>query len=134
MVFLISFTYSLDLIKFLKINKNNLYELNFVSFDTDPIFLGLDPLIKENKEILKKKNINKVFISRSTQVIYRIPKYLYRDIEIDTTAPSQIVCECTQKKPAIINFFPKLRRLILNYKKNFIFLVDMELQYLQLAL
>ena len=38
MVFLISFAYSFDLIKFLKINKNNLYELNFISFDTDPIF------------------------------------------------------------------------------------------------
>ena len=118
MALLISFAYSLDLIKFLKINKNNLYELNFVSFDTDPIFLGLDPLIKENKEILKKKNINKVFISRSTQIIYRIPKYLYRDIEVDTTAPSQIICECSKKKPAIINFFPKLRRLLLRYKKG----------------
>ena len=59
MVFLISFVYSFDLMKFLKINKNNLYELNFVVFVTDPIFLGLDPLIKENKEILIKKRLMK---------------------------------------------------------------------------
>ena len=118
MVFLISFTYSFDLIKFLKINKNNLYELNFISFDTDPIFLGLDPLIKENKEILDKKKINEVYISRSTQIIYRIPQYLYKDIKISTTNRSEIICECSKEKPAIINFFPKLRRLILNFKEG----------------
>jgi len=118
MVFLISFTYSFDLIKFLKINKNNLYELNFISFDTDPIFLGLDPLIKENKEILDKKKINEVYISRSTQIIYRIPQYLYKDIKISTTNRSEIICECSKEKPAIINFFPKLRRLILNFKED----------------
>ena len=118
MVFLISFTYSFDLIKFLKINKNNLYELNFISFDTDPIFLGLDPLIKENKEILDKKKINEVYISRSTQIIYRIPQYLYKDIKISTTNRSEIICECSKEKPAIINFFPKLRRLLLNFKED----------------
>ena len=118
MVFLISFTYSFDLIKFLKINKNNLYELNFISFDTDPIFLGLDPLIKENKEILEKKKIDEVYISRSTQIIYRIPQYLYKDIKISTTNRSEIICECSKEKPAIINFFPKLRRLILNFKEG----------------
>ena len=118
MVFLISFTYSFDLIKFLKINKNNLYELNFISFDTDPIFLGLDPLIKENKEILEKKKIDEVYISRSTQIIYRIPQYLYKDIKISTTNRSEIICECSKEKPAIINFFPKLRRLILNFKED----------------
>ena len=118
MVFLISFTYSFDLIKFLKINKNNLYELNFISFDTDPIFLGLDPLIKENKEILEKKKIDEVYISRSTQIIYRIPQYLYKDIKILTTNRSEIICECSKEKPAIINFFPKLRRLILNFKED----------------
>ena len=116
MVFIIGFTYSFELIKFLKINKNNLYELNFVSFDTDPIFLGLDPLIKENKKILNKNKINEVYVSRSTRIIYRIPQYLYRDIKISTTAPSEIVCECSKEKPAIINFFPKLRRLLLNYR------------------
>ena len=118
MVFLISFVYSFDLIKFLKINKNNLYELNFISFDTDPIFLGLDPLIKENKEILDKKKINEVYISRSTRIIYKIPQYLYRDIKILATNRSEIICECSKERPAIINFFPKLRRLILNFKEG----------------
>lgn len=110
MIFLISFTYSFELIKLLKINKSNLYEMNFFSFGTVPLFLGLDPLIKDNKEILEEKKINKVFLSRSTQIIYRIPKYLYTDIEVDTTAPSEIICECSKEKPAIINFFPKGRR------------------------
>jgi hypothetical protein len=117
-VFIIIFNYSFELIKFLKINKNNLYELNFISFDTDPIFLGLDPLIKENKEILDKKKINEVYISRSTRIIYRIPQYLYKDIKISTTNRSEIICECSKEKPAIINFFPKLRRLILNFKED----------------
>ena len=97
MVFLISFTYSFDLIKFLKINKNNLYELNFISFDTDPIFLGLDPLIKENKEILNKKKINEVYISRSTRIIYKIPQYLYTDVKITATGRSEIICECSKE-------------------------------------
>ena len=110
MIFLISFTYSFELIKLLKINKSNLYEMNFFSFGTVPLFLGLDPLIKDNKEILEEKKINKVFLSRSTQIIYRIPKYLYTDIEVDTTSPSEIICECSKEKPAIINFFPKGRR------------------------
>jgi len=118
MVFFISFIYSFDLIKFLKINKNNLYELNFISFDTDPIFLGLDPLIKENKEILDKKKIDEVYISRSTRIIYRIPEYLYRDIKISDSKVSEILCECNKEKPAIINFFPKLRRIILNFREN----------------
>ena len=118
MIFLISFVYSFDLIKFLKINKNNLYELNSISIDTDPLFLGLDPLIKENKEILDKKKINEVYISRSTRIIYKIPQYLYRDIKISATNRSEIICECSKEKPAIINFFPKLRRLILSYKES----------------
>tara|TARA_B100000214_G_C23680540_1_gene496150 strand:- start:82 stop:654 length:573 start_codon:yes stop_codon:yes gene_type:complete len=116
-ILLISFTYSFELTKFLKINKKNLYEMNFFSFGTVPLFLGLDPLIKENKEILDKKNINEVFISRSTRIIYRIPTYLYTDIKVSTTLPSEIICECSSKKPAIINFFPKGRRWVnLNYR------------------
>ena len=84
--------------KFLKINKNNLYELNFVVFVTDPIFLGLDPLIKENKEILDKKKIDEVYISRSARIIYEIPQYLYKDIKISTTNRSEIICECSKLK------------------------------------
>ena len=118
MVLVIFFSYSFELIKFLKINKNNLYELNFISFDTDPIFLGLDPLIKENKEILNEKKINEVYVSRSTRIIYKIPTYLYRDIKVSATNRSEIICKCTNEKPAIINFFPKLRRLILDYKRG----------------
>ena len=118
MVFLISFVYSFDLMKFLKINKNNLYELNFIVFVTDPIFLGLDPLIKENKEILDKKKIDEVYISRSATIIYEIPQYLYRDIKISTTNRSEIICECSKERPAIMNFFPKLRRLLLNFKEG----------------
>ena len=67
MVLVFIFNYSFELVKFLKIKKNNLYELNFISFDTDPIFLGLDPLIKENKKILNEKKINEVYVSRSTK-------------------------------------------------------------------
>ena len=70
--------------------------MNFYSFGTVPLFLGLDPLIKENKEILDKKKINEVLISRSTKIIYRIPQYLYRDIKVTTTAPSEIVCKCSK--------------------------------------
>ena len=117
-VFLICFAYSYELIKLLKINKNNLYEYNFISFDTDPIFLGLDPLIKNNKKILDEKNINEVYVSRSTRIIYEIPKYLYKDVKISTTKRSEIICECSRDKPAIINFFPKMRGLLLNYKKE----------------
>ena len=117
MIFFISLTYSFELTKFLKINKNNLYEMNFFSFSTVPLFLGLDPLIKENKEILDEKKINEVFISRSTRIIYRIPTYLYTDIKVSTTLPSEIICECSSEKPAIINFFPKGRRWVnLNYR------------------
>ncbi len=119
MIFLISFTYSFELTRLLKINKNNLYEMNFFSFNTVPLFLGLDPLIKENKEILKKKKINEVFVSRSTQIIYKIPTYLYKDIKVSTTDRSEIVCECSNKKPAIINFFPKGRRGVnVNYRTS----------------
>jgi hypothetical protein len=114
----IIFSYSFELVKFLKINKNNLYELNFISFDTDPIFLGLDPLIKANKEILDKKKINEVHVSRSTRIIYKIPQYLYRDIKISATNRSEIICECGKEKPAIINFFPKLRGILFNYKED----------------
>ena len=118
MVVFIVLNYSFELTKFLKINKNNLYELNFISFDTDPIFLGLDPLIKQNKEILDKKKIDEVFVSRSTRIIYKIPTYLYRDVKVSATNPSEILCKCSFEKPAIINFFPKLRRLILSYKTD----------------
>jgi hypothetical protein len=114
----IIFSYSFELVKFLKINKNNLYELNFISFDTDPIFLGLDPLIKANKEILDKEKINEIHVSRSTRIIYKIPQYLYRDIKISATNRSEIICECGKEKPAIINFFPKLRRILFNYKED----------------
>lgn len=117
MIFLIIFTYSFELTRFLKINKNNLYEMNFFSFSTVPLFLGLDPLIKENIEILDEKKIKEVFISRSTRIIYRIPTYLYTDIKVSTTLPSEIICECSNEKPAIINFFPKGRRWVnLNYR------------------
>ena len=61
---IITFIYSSELVKFLKINKKNLYEMNFYSFSTVPLFLGLEPLIKENKEILDEKNIDEVTISR----------------------------------------------------------------------
>jgi hypothetical protein len=117
-VFIIIFNYSFELIKFLKINKSNLYELNFISFDTDPIFLGLDPLIKENKEILDKEKINEVYVSRSSRIIYKIPQYLYKDIKVSATNRSEIICECSNEKPAIINFFPKLRRILFNYKED----------------
>ena len=116
-IFFISLVYSIDLIKLLKIDKDNLYEMNFFSFGTVPLFLGLDPLIQENKNILKEKKINEVIISRSTRIIYRIPSYLYRDIKISTTLPNEILCECSSKNPAIINFFPKGRRWVnLNYR------------------
>ena len=83
MVFLIPLIYSLELIKIIKINKSNLYELNFSSFiNSDPLFLGLDPIIKKNKNFLDKKNINEIYISRSTGIIYRIPTYLYKNIKV----------------------------------------------------
>lgn len=56
MSFLICFVYFFELTKTLRIDKNQLYNLNFSSFiNSDPLFLGLDPLIKNNKEILNKK-------------------------------------------------------------------------------
>ena len=118
MIFIIGFSYSFELVRFLKINKNNLYELNSFSFDTDPIFLGLDPIIKNNKEILDEKKIKQIYVSRSTQIIYEIPTYLYRDIQISDTNLDEIICNCSNKKQAIINFFPKLRGLVSKFKKG----------------
>ena len=116
--FIIILAYSNSLIKFLKINKNNLYELNFISYNTDPIFLGLDPLIKENIEILNEKNINEVYVSRVTRIIYKIPEYLTRNVKILASDLEETVCECSKERPAIINFFPKLRNTILSYKEG----------------
>ena len=48
----------------------------------------------------------------------RIPKYLYTDIEVDTTSPSEIICECSKEKSAIINFYPKVRGPLLNYREG----------------
>jgi len=119
MVFLIPLIYSLELIKIIKINKSNLYELNFSSFvNSDPLFLGLDPLIKRNKNFLNKKNINEVYVSRSAQIIYRIPTYLYKDLKVSTSAKFEPICECSKEKPAIINFYPKVRGPLLNYRKG----------------
>ena len=119
MVFFIAFVYSSELIKILKINKSNLYELNFSSFiNSDPLFLGLDPLIKKNKDILDKKNINEVYVSRSTDIIYKIPTYLYKDIKVLSSNKFDPICECNLEKPAIINFYPKLRGPLLNFRKD----------------
>ena len=118
-VFLVPLIYSLELIKIIKINKNNLYKLNFSSFiNSDPLFLGLDPLIKRNKNFLDKKNINELYISRSTQIIYKIPNYLYKEIKISTSPKFEPICECSEEKPAIINFYPKVRGPLINYRKG----------------
>lgn len=117
-VFFISFSYSFELVKFLKIKKNNIYELNSYSFDTDPIFLGLDHLLKDNKNIIEKNNISEVFVSRSTRIIYKIPTYLFKDVKVSATDISEVVCTCSSEKTAIINFFPKLRRLVSNFKES----------------
>ena len=119
MVFLISFIYSFELIKILKINKSNLYELNFSSFiNSDPLFLGLDPLIKKNKSIINKKKIKEVYVSRSTGIIYRIPPYLYKDIKVLTSNKFEPLCSCDKEYAAIINFYPKIRGPLLKYKKG----------------
>ena len=119
MIFLIPLIYSLELIKIVKINKSNLYKLNFSSFiNSDPLFLGLDPLIKRNKNLLDKKNINELYISRSTQIIYKIPTYLYKDIKVSTSPKFEHICECSEEKPAIINFYPKVRGPLVNYRKG----------------
>ena len=119
MVVLIPLIYSFELTKIIKINKNSLYKLNFSSFiNSDPLFLGLDPLIKRNKNFLDKKNINEVYISRSTQIIYRIPTYLYTDIKVSTTPRLEPICECTKEKSAIINFYPKVRGPLLKYRRG----------------
>ena len=39
-------------------------------------------------------------------------------IKISATNRSEIICECSKERPAIMNFFPKLRRLILNFKEG----------------
>ncbi len=119
MVFLISFIYSFELIKILKINKSNLYELNFSTFiNSDPLFLGLDPLIKKNKSIINKKKIKEVYVSRSTGIIYRIPPYLYKDIKVLTSNKFEPLCSCGKEYAAIINFYPKIRGPLLKYKKG----------------
>ena len=119
MSFLICFVYIFELTKTLRIDKNQLYNLNFSSFiNSDPLFLGLDPLIKNNKEILNKKKINEVYVSRSTGIIYRIPTYLYKEINVLTSGKFDPICECTNEKPAIINFYPKIRGPLLNYRKG----------------
>ena len=51
-------------------------------------------------------------------IIYQIPNYLYRDIKISESERYQPICGCSDEKQAIINFFPRLRGPMLNYRET----------------
>lgn len=120
-ILLIIFTmvvYSNDFYKFFNFNKDSPYKLNFSQFDTDPIYLGLNQILEISEKDLKSYKIENIYISRSTKIIYRIPKYFYKDYNILATAPKEINCTCEKEDVAIINFYPELRNSLLKYETN----------------
>ena len=74
--------YSKDLYKFFNFNKYTAYKLNFSQFDSDPIYLGLNQIINISKNDIEDKKIKKIYLSRSSRIVYKIPKYLYKNYEI----------------------------------------------------
>ena len=112
------FIYSGDIYKFFRFNKETVYKLNFSQFDSDPIYLGLNQILSISKNDLTDKNIRDIYISRSTKIIYRIPNYLYKNYNILTSRPKEILCDCKSENIAIINFYPKLRNSVTKFKLN----------------
>ena len=92
--------------------------MNFSQFDVDPLYLGLNQIIKISKKDLKNKKIQDIYLSRSTQIIYKIPNYLYKNYNILASSKKDILCNCNNEKIAIVNFYPKLRNSILKFKTN----------------
>ena len=120
-IFIIIFTifiYSIDLYKFFNFNKNTAYKLNFSQFSSDPIYLGLNQILKVSEKDLKSKKIKDIYLSRSTRIIYKIPKYLYKDYNILASSKNEIMCDCNNENIAIINFYPKLRNSVSKLKTN----------------
>ena len=112
------FIYSKDIYKFFNFNKETPYKLNFSQFDVDPLYLGLNQIIKISEKDLKNKKIQDIYLSRSTQIIYKIPNYLYKNYNILASSKKDILCNCNNEKIAIVNFYPKLRNSILKFKTN----------------
>ena len=112
------FVYSKDLYKYFNFNKETTYKLNFSQFDSDPLYLGLNQIINISEEDLKNKNIQDIYLSRSTQIIYKIPKYLFKNYNILASSKNDILCDCNNEKIAIINFYPKLRNSLLKFKTS----------------
>ena len=92
--------------------------MNFSQFDVDPLYLGLNQIIKISEKDLKNKKIQDIYLSRSTQIIYKIPTYLYKNYNILASSKKDILCNCNNEKIAIVNFYPKLRNSILKFKTN----------------
>ena len=112
------FVYSKDLYKYFNFNKETAYKLNFSQFDSDPLYLGLNQIINISEEDLKNKNIQDIYLSRSTQIIYKIPNYLFKNYNILASSKNDVLCDCNNEKIAIINFYPKLRNSLLKWKTN----------------
>ncbi len=120
-IFIIIFTmvvYSKDLLKFFNFDKYTAYKLNFSQFDSDPIYLGLNQIIDISKQDIEDKKIKEIYLSRSSRIVYKIPKYLYKHYEILESPRNEIFCTCDEKKRAIINFYPKLRNSLIKYRTN----------------
>ena len=120
-IFLIILTlvvYSKDLYKFFNFNKENIYKLNFSQFDSDPLYLGLNQIIENSSKDLKNKNIQEIYVGRSTEIIYRIPKYLYKKYKINDSPKYKPFCNCNDDNQAILNFYPKMRNFVVKYKTN----------------
>lgn len=117
-IILTIFIYSKDLYKFFNFNKETVYKLNFSQFDVDPLYLGLNQIINMSDKDLKDKKIKDIYISRSTKIIYRIPKYLFKNYNILTSPKGEVFCNCDKEKNAIINFYPKSRNSLNKFKTN----------------
>jgi len=118
LVFITLIIYTKEIVNFFNFNTKTIYNLNFSQWDSDPIYLGLFQIIKHSEKNLKKNNIKEIIISRSTRIIYKIPKYLYDDYTILASPRNIITCNCQIKNKAIINFYPKIRNSILKFKKS----------------
>ena len=107
-----------SILKIYEIDKNKLYKINNSIYWSDPIYLGLKPLINKSKKELDKRKITTLMFSRSTRIIHKIPSYLFKDKKIIASNRKEIICKCSNQNRAIINFYPKKSNLIKNYNSS----------------
>ena len=111
----ITLVYFPGILKIYEIDRDKLYKINNSIYWSDPIYLGLKPLINKSRKELDNRKINTLIFSRSTRIIHRIPRYLFKDKKILASGRNEIICECSNQNKAIINFYPKNSNLIKNY-------------------